>query len=525
MNNTTLMFVLLSAIVLTQTLDAYLMETTDDERDYDDLPLFLTPLIQENRLEEARMESRVGRLTESFGVTHAYSGYITVDQLKGSNLFFFLVKSKNAKPNSPLILWLQGGPGQSSLLTALLENGPIGVDKHGALYKRAVNLQDDYDVLYLDEPVGAGYSFTMNLTHGFPRSLEDMAVAMEDFLRQFLCLFAEYNERDFYVSGESYGVRPAAALAVRIHRLAQEGNPLSLNLNGVMLGVGFFREIQQQKDVSEYYLQLGLIDLRDYVELKRRIQELNRRMQNNTMSPSTAVLYFDTFRSTSDFANPSFFNKITSFTYDSNALQATPPPEFAQFNSLMNSDWFKKSVHVGTAAGFRQSDVLILQNLASDLFRNISNELEFLLRIRCRVVVYAGQVDMTFPIVKTQEFLLKLRWPEAEKFHSAARQPWWGDAVDEDFAGYVTDGGHLRFVTLRFTGHYPFFDQPRDAHEIIRAFVENRSLLTKVIDANTGRYTLPHQSTGVKVSDFRSRNSRYRSGFEHQSPSSSGFDL
>jgi len=31
--------------------------------------------------------------------------------------------------DDPVLLWLQGGPGGSSLFGALVENGPFGIDK------------------------------------------------------------------------------------------------------------------------------------------------------------------------------------------------------------------------------------------------------------------------------------------------------------------------------------------------------------------------------------------------------------
>ncbi|XP_064488395.1 uncharacterized protein LOC135400493 [Ornithodoros turicata] len=86
-----------------------------------------------------------------------------------------------------------------------MENGPVGINKEGELYKRNNSLYEDYDILYLDQPVGAGFSFPDNVT-AYPTSLEDIASDMEKFLCLFFKIFKGYYNRDLYIAGESYGV-------------------------------------------------------------------------------------------------------------------------------------------------------------------------------------------------------------------------------------------------------------------------------------------------------------------------------
>ncbi|KAI3708026.1 hypothetical protein L2E82_37027 [Cichorium intybus] len=58
-----------------------------------------------------------------------YSGYVTVDPNHGRALFYYLAESPTNSSTNPLVLWLNGGPGCSSLGNgAMMELGPFRVN-------------------------------------------------------------------------------------------------------------------------------------------------------------------------------------------------------------------------------------------------------------------------------------------------------------------------------------------------------------------------------------------------------------
>ncbi|KAK6136788.1 hypothetical protein DH2020_029458 [Rehmannia glutinosa] len=66
-----------------------------------------------------------------------YGGYVTVDVSKGRSLYYYFAEAATKPDSKPLILWLNGGPGCSSLLGAMVEIGPFGVNPDGkSLYQR-----------------------------------------------------------------------------------------------------------------------------------------------------------------------------------------------------------------------------------------------------------------------------------------------------------------------------------------------------------------------------------------------------
>ncbi|CAL5340351.1 unnamed protein product [Camellia sinensis] len=55
-----------------------------------------------------------------------FSGYVTVDDKKQKSLFYYFVEAEFDPFSKPLVLWLNGGPGCSSLgVGAFSENGPF----------------------------------------------------------------------------------------------------------------------------------------------------------------------------------------------------------------------------------------------------------------------------------------------------------------------------------------------------------------------------------------------------------------
>lgn len=89
-----------------------------------DGPLLLTPLIEKGKYEKARSLSKVDPTL--FAGLQSHSAFITVNKTLGSHLFFwfFPVEDKPLE-STPWIIWLQGGPGVSSLFGVFLEIGPL----------------------------------------------------------------------------------------------------------------------------------------------------------------------------------------------------------------------------------------------------------------------------------------------------------------------------------------------------------------------------------------------------------------
>lgn len=62
-----------------------------------------------------------------------HSGYVAFKGWDGTDkrYFFWMFESRSRPSEDPLVIWLQGGPGCSSMLAALTENGPCAANADG----------------------------------------------------------------------------------------------------------------------------------------------------------------------------------------------------------------------------------------------------------------------------------------------------------------------------------------------------------------------------------------------------------
>lgn len=100
----------------------------------------------------------------------SYSGYVHLppnalnetheDQSYPINTFFWFFESRKDPANAPLGIWLNGGPGGSSLGGALSENGPCFVSNDSnSTYLNPWSWNNEVNLLYIDQPVQVGYSY------------------------------------------------------------------------------------------------------------------------------------------------------------------------------------------------------------------------------------------------------------------------------------------------------------------------------------------------------------------------------
>ena len=144
---------------------------------------------------------------------------------------------------APLLLWLQGGPGGASTFGALNEVGPLRVERGAdgrleAKRRETGSWAEKFDLLFLDNPVGTGFSYT-NDEGGYARKREDYEDTLYAAMQQFYAMFPDKLDDEFYITGESYAGHYIPALAHKIHVENGRGGRPRVPLAGFAIGDGW----------------------------------------------------------------------------------------------------------------------------------------------------------------------------------------------------------------------------------------------------------------------------------------------
>jgi serine carboxypeptidase-like clade 1 len=179
--------------------------------------------------------------------TH-YSGYMPVGDLSGTpgHLHYWFIESESAPSEDPVVLWLNGGPGSSSLIGLLTENGQIvtnddsllnPIDGVPQVYYNKYSWSASANMLYLESPKGVGFSYCDEATSTAQCVNDDTTTSQDayEFLVNWFAAFPEYKSNKFYITGESYA---GIYIPMMMDQLTQDVLHAKINLVGSAIGNG-----------------------------------------------------------------------------------------------------------------------------------------------------------------------------------------------------------------------------------------------------------------------------------------------
>jgi len=413
----------------------------------------------------------------------SYSGFFQTEAAK--DMFFWYFPTQNDKPNAPLLIWLQGGPGGSSMFGLFAEMGPFGLSAELKLVPNAESWNTDYGMLFIDNPVGAGFSYTTD-QDGYCTDTKDcVARNLYSLLQQFYQVFPEQLQSKLFITGESYGGHYVPAIGAYIHEQNTKKENKMIPLAGIAVGDGWVDPVNMIPAYPDMVFNMGMCDASEKAKIADYCQRSVAMIEKGDMSGAFNV--WDQMLNGDIWPYANYFHNITGSNDYDNFLNTNAPASFDYYAKYLNQPAIRKALHVGnTPFGTNASDCEMA--LVPDFMVSYRQEVETLLSSTgptYNVLMYSGQLDVIIGAALTENFMPMMQWPGRNAYMAAQKKVWRINPSDTEVAGYVRQvvqagGSNLTYAIVRAAGHIVPGDQPQRAKEMIRKFVEGEEYVNQI---------------------------------------------
>jgi len=170
-----------------------------------------------------------------------YSGFLDASAAEpGTKLHYWFAQAEVPDAAAaPTVLWLNGGPGSSSILGFLQENGPLLINRTGGLMRNPWAWTKQANLLALESPAGVGYSYCEASLGGGSCANTDNSTAstsLASVVDFFQNKFPTLARNQFYITGESYAGVYVPTLARWIVDHNDQDGSFKINLKGIAAG-------------------------------------------------------------------------------------------------------------------------------------------------------------------------------------------------------------------------------------------------------------------------------------------------
>ncbi|KAG8227938.1 hypothetical protein J437_LFUL008750, partial [Ladona fulva] len=335
------------------------------------------------------------------------------------------------------------------------------------------------NVLFIDNPVGTGYSYVTSpslLTTNNVEIGQDLVSLMEGFLRSY----PEWQNVPLYIFSESYGGKMAAEFGLQLFKAKQSG-AMNVNIKGVALGDSWISPIDSVMTWAPFLLYTGMVDQNGYDAIDSSAQSTKQAVESGNWESATdmwgstenEVLYVTN--------GVDFYNILTKI-----------PGRYMKKPILKTTDDYKKFLferHVKSKAndyldnlmngqirdklGVIPNDVYwggqsgqVFSALYGDFMKPVTSTVETLLdNTDLDVNVVSGQLDLIVDTPGTVNWVDRLQWSGSYQWKNAPRETLVADSYIE---GFTKQFNSLKLFWVLRAGHMVPADNPKGGIELLR---------------------------------------------------------
>ncbi|CAN1326076.1 Serine carboxypeptidase 24 [Linum perenne] len=418
-----------------------------------------------------------------------FSGYVTVNEEHGRALFYWLTEATSSSNNKPLVLWLNGGPGCSSVAYGGSEEiGPFRINKTtSSLFLNKYSWNTEANILFLESPAGVGFSYTNTTSNlqdsGDARTSQDALV----FMLRWMSRFPQYKFRDFYIAGESYAGHYVPQLAKKIHNYNKAHSKPIINLKGIMLGNAVTDNYYDGIGTVTYWWTHSMISDRSYKSILDHCDfgedktstkcdnavsyAMNREFGNiDQYSIYTPSCLHPKSGENGTTSSSSRFLRMKN-TVLHRPISGYDPCTESYAEKYYNRPDVQRAMHANVSGMIPYkwtacSDVLIKYWKDSDA--SMLPTYKELIAAGLRIWVFSGDTDSVVPVTATRFSLSHLNLTVKTRWY-----PW---KSGNQVGGWTEEYEGLTFATVRGAGHEVPLFQPRRAFILFRSFLAGKQL-------------------------------------------------
>lgn len=411
-----------------------------------------------------------------------YAGYVNVDSKNGRSLFYYFVEADKQPDTKPLTLWLNGGPGCSSVGGgAFTELGPFYPTGDGrGLRINSMSWNKASNLLFVESPAGVGWSYS-NTSSDYNTGDKTTASDMVVFLLRWFNKFPEFKSRDFFLTGESYAGHyiPQLADAILTYNLHSSG--FKFNVKGVAIGNPLLELGRDTSATYEFYWSHGMISDETRGTIITHCDFSN--LHNLSKVCSDAIKEAETING---YVNS--YDVLLDVCYPSIVQQELRLKQMATKMSMgvdvcmtyerkfyFNLPEVQQALHANqTHLPYQWSMCSGLLNYSdADSSINMLPILKRIIQNKTPVWIFSGDQDAVVPLLGSRSLVLEL----AHRLNFSTTLPYRPWFHKDQVGGWVTEYGKLlTFATVRGAAHMVPYAQPSRALHMFSSFVHGRRL-------------------------------------------------
>jgi len=414
-----------------------------------------------------------------------YSGYLNATN--GKFLHYWFVESQTSPSTDPVVLWMNGGPGCSSLDGFLSELGPLHVTPDGKkLYNNTFSWNAEANVIFLEAPAGVGFSYSSSKKY----DTDDDTTSYDNYvaLQHFFQKFPELKKNDFYITGESYGGIYIPTLSVRVLT-----GPANINFKGFAIGNGFLDTTNLTNSIVFFGYYHGLIGSQLWSRLEKyccggigapqfcNFVTPTSSQCEQAVSDATEIiqgsglnvynLYEDCAHSASGHNRYSVDKRNLLRLFPKSLKVNDDPPciDSTNVKKYLNQVEVRKALHIPSSVQDWDVCSLDVELGYKRLYNTMRPQILQLINSgQLRGLIYNGDVDMACNFLGDEWFANALGLKVIANY-----EEW---KYKDQVAGFVKYYDRLTFLTIKGSGHMVPQDKPAEAFKMISSFLKNQRL-------------------------------------------------